>query len=202
MLSRCVIGGLCHPHDNHLFTSRTNGALCHEEDAWLSGCHSSHSGVPTSELSKPSPPRRRKKGTGSLQGNLRDASEIAAAFPPRHPKINGNIWGEVTLQGDSPVAGDSRQNLFREKGPGYIYTWAGCAPPQSQLGRAPRKPGSRQVFRDCSLLLQKCRKSALPAAGFTGSRVHGLIHSLTHSLSYSTHIYQAPAVCQAPGIRR
>ena len=31
--SRCVTGGLCDPRDDHLFTSRTNGALCRQGDA-------------------------------------------------------------------------------------------------------------------------------------------------------------------------
>ena len=150
--------------------------------------------MPTSELRKPSPPRRRKKGTGSRQGNLRDESEIAATFPPGHSKINGNIWGKVRLQGDSPVAGDLRQNLFKEKGPSYVYTWAGCAPPQSRWARlqeARFQAGLQRLFSPPAKM-QKVSSSCSWLHRLLSARPHSFTHSLT--LLLHTHLSSSRSV--------
>lgn len=89
----CVTGGLCNPHDSHLFASRTNGALCHEEDARLSPCHSpSEAGVTIAGLRGPPSPLTQERGAGLLRGI---AEVTLKSQPPflRHAKTNGHIWG-------------------------------------------------------------------------------------------------------------
>ncbi|KAF6094799.1 hypothetical protein HJG60_011891 [Phyllostomus discolor] len=153
----------------------------------------------------PSPPRGGRRGqeaskeTSEMNLKLQPPSPPPAPPPPRHSKINGNIWGKVMLQSDSPVAGDLRQNLFREKGPSYIYAWAGCAPPQSRPGTAPRKPGSRQVFRDCSLSppakMQKVSSSCSWLHRLLSARPHSFTHSFT--LLLHTHLSSSCSVSGA-----
>lgn len=101
--SRCVTGGLCDPRDDHLFTSRTNGALCRQGDAGaltlpLSLSHPRRAPCqsPSHGSCKPAPtPLRRRKGTFPGMKHVAGVGGRRGHHAPRC--FPGGRWLETTF---------------------------------------------------------------------------------------------------------
>lgn len=185
-LSLPVTGGLCNLRDDHLFTSRTNGALCRLEDAraLTLSLFFSHPRWPCQSQSHVSRLPLWEEGRGPF---------LRPAAPP--PPTNGNTLGENHAS-SCFASGRWLETEFTPEERTRLHLHVGRV--HSSPAPAPGKIPESQVIRQVS----KTEVIAAPSSLQLTSQVPKCTASFTHSLihSLSTHIYQAPAVCQALGI--